>query len=106
MNTHKLLSPLTSVFILSSALTGCATFGKCGLGACPEDAKITTNVETRLRDDTATAPPNVIYVQTADHVVYLSGLTDTRSDKEKAEADAREIPGVNDVVNTIVGHFP
>ena len=48
----------------------------------------------------------MIYAQTADHVVYLSGLTDTRSDKEKAEADAREIPGVNDVVNTIVGHFP
>jgi len=39
-------------------------------------------------------------------VVYLSGLVDTRSEKEQAEADARGTPGVTDVVNTIVGHTP
>jgi osmotically-inducible protein OsmY len=100
MSTHNPLSALTAVLILSSALAGCATFGN------PDDAKITTNVETRLRQDPATAPPSEINVQTADHVVYLSGLTDTRSEKDEAEADAREVPGVKDVVNTIVGHSP
>jgi hypothetical protein len=106
MSTHRPLLVLTSILVLSTALTGCATFGKCGLGGCTEDAKITSNVETRLRQDPATAPPNVIYVQTANHVVYLSGLTDTRGEKDEAEADAREIAGVKDVVNSIVGHFP
>ena len=53
-----------------------------------------------------TAPAISIYVQTANHVVYLSGAVDTRIEKEEAEADARETAGVTDVVNTIVGHEP
>jgi osmotically-inducible protein OsmY len=91
---------------LSAALPGCATFGKCGFGGCPSDAKITDAVEQSLREDTATAPPNTIYVQTSDHVVYLSGVVDTRAEKEQAELIARQTPGVTDVLNTIVGHEP
>jgi osmotically-inducible protein OsmY len=98
MNTHKPFCALASVLILAGALPGCATYSG--------DGKITADVQTRLRQDTATAPPNTIYVQTSNHVVYLSGLTDTRSQKEEAEADARETAGVTDVVNTIVGHAP
>jgi osmotically-inducible protein OsmY len=98
MNRHKPFYALASVLILASALPGCATYGG--------DAKITSDVQTRLRQDTATAPPNTIYVRTSNHVVYLSGLADTRSEKEAAEADARETAGVTDVVNTIVGHAP
>jgi osmotically-inducible protein OsmY len=97
MSGHKTLYAMACVLILSGAAAGCATYG---------DAKITADVETRLREDTATAPPNLIYVQTSDHVVYLSGLVDTRGEKQEAEADAREIAGVTDVVNTIVGHTP
>ena len=100
MNTHKSLYALGSALILSGALAGCATFGN------PGDAKITADVVKRLQEDTATAPPNSIDVQTSNHVVYLSGLTDTRSEKVEAEADARATPGVTDVVNTIVGHTP
>jgi len=106
MNRHKLLYALASVLLLSGALAGCATFDKCGLGGCPGDSKITSDVEHRLRQDTATAPPNTIYVQTSDHVVYLSGLVDTRGEKERAEAIARQTAGVTEVVNTIVGHGP
>jgi osmotically-inducible protein OsmY len=101
MNRHKPFYSFASVLIFSGAIAGCATYG-----GDPGDAKITANVEKRLREDPETAPPNVIYVQTSNHVVYLSGLVDTRIEKEKAEADAREIAGVTDVVNTIVGHNP
>jgi osmotically-inducible protein OsmY len=97
MNGYKTHYAMASVLILSGAAAGCATYG---------DAKITADVETRLREDSATAPPNLIYAQTSDHVVYLSGLVDTRSEKQEAEADARQIAGVTDVVNTIVGHTP
>jgi hypothetical protein len=42
----------------------------------------------------------VIYVQTFNHVVYLSGLVDSVSDIDTAEAVARETPGVTDVVSS------
>jgi hypothetical protein len=106
MNTHKPLYALASVLALSGALAGCATLGKSGLGGSPDDAKITADVQTRLQQDPATSPPDSIYVQTTNHVVYLSGSTDTRIEKDEAEADARQSPGVTDVVNTIVGHEP
>lgn len=106
MNTYKALSALASVLIFSTALSGCATYGKSGLSGSPEDAKITSDVEARLWQDTATGTPNKIYVSTANHVVYLSGITATPSEKAEAEADARQIPGVKEVVNTIVGHTP
>lgn len=99
MNIHKPLYALASVLIFSGALFGCATYS-------PGNSGITASVEKRLQQDTVTAPANSIYVQTANHVVYLSGAVDTRIEKEEAEADARETPGVTDVVNTIVGHEP
>jgi osmotically-inducible protein OsmY len=106
MNREKPLYALASVLIFAGALTGCATFSKCGFSGCPGDAKITADVETRLRQDTATSPPNWVYVQTSDRVVYLSGIVDSRGAKEAAEVYARQAPGVTDVVNTIVGHTP
>jgi osmotically-inducible protein OsmY len=106
MNGQKSTYAMASVLVISGALSGCAIFGKCGIGGCPGDAKITADVETRLRQDTATSPPNWIYVQTSDRVVYLSGIVDSRGAKEEAEADARQTAGVTDVVNTIVGHTP
>jgi osmotically-inducible protein OsmY len=102
MSRHKPLYALASLILLGAL----PAYSKCGLGGCPSDAKITVHVEKRLREDPATAPPNLIYVQTSNHVVYLSGLVDTRSEKKEAEADARGTAGVTDVVNTIVGHTP
>jgi osmotically-inducible protein OsmY len=106
MNRHEPLYAFVSVLIFSTALTGCATSSKSGSGGDHGDATITATLQKRLRDDPETAPPNSIHVQTSNHVVYLSGTAYTRSVKEKAEADAREIAGVTDVVNTIVGHTP
>lgn len=100
MNMHTTLYALASSLMLSGVLAGCATFGS------PSDAKITADVEKRLQEDTATTPPDSINVQTFNHVVYLSGLTYTRSEKEEAEASARETRGVTVVVDTIVGHVP
>ena len=106
MSGHKLLFTAATALLILGALPGCATFNRCGLGVCPDDAKITNDVEARLRQDAVTASANSIYVSTTDHVVYLNGIVDTRGEKAQAETDARNTAGVTDVVNAIVGHFP
>ena len=45
--------------------------------AAPGDAQITTAVEGLLNQDAAMRAPNLIYVQTLDRVVYLSGQVAT-----------------------------
>jgi osmotically-inducible protein OsmY len=45
--------------------------------------------------------PNLIRVQTLDHVVYLSGLVDTPLERQMAEAVALRATGVVRVVNSI-----
>jgi osmotically-inducible protein OsmY len=106
----KSLCALTGSIILLTSLAGCSVFQKfqeCGLLAeCPGDAKITAEVEKRLREHPATQLPNLIYVSTFNDVVYLSGDVDTRSAKDDADLIARETPGVAHVVNTIVGQIP
>ena len=106
MSIHNRIFATASVLVLLGTLPGCATFNRCGLSVCPDDAKITANVEARLRQDTVTPFANSLYVSTTDHVVYLNGIVDSRGEKAQAETDARETAGVTDVVNGIVGHFP
>ena len=95
---------------LLSSLAGCSAFQQirqCGaFSECPGDAKITTEVEERLREHPSTQQPNVIYVSTFNRVVYINGDVDTRSAKDEAELIALEAPGVTDVVNSIVGQVP
>lgn len=87
--------------ILASALTGCATYMKCGFAGCPGDAKITHNVQTLMAKYPALQAPNLIRVQTTDHVVYLYGEVNTELERSTAESVARAVPGVARVVNSI-----
>jgi len=45
--------------------------------------------------------PNVIRVQTMDHVVYLNGAVTSGLEIGTAESIARQVPGVAEVVNSI-----
>jgi osmotically-inducible protein OsmY len=85
--------------VLTGLVSGCAaerTFAED-----PEDAKITANVDELLARHPDLGPPNMIYVSTRDHVVYLSGLVDTGLVTENAEAIARQAPGVARVESTV-----
>lgn len=93
MKTRSRLHAIASSVILMSGLAGCVTY--------PGDAKITADVEARFREHAATEPPNMINVQTVNHVVYLSGLVNTSIDSDAAERVVREVPGVTDVVSSI-----
>jgi osmotically-inducible protein OsmY len=80
-------------------LTGCATESKCGAGGCPDDAKITSNVQTSLSQH-----PDLgsrIGVQTIDGVVYLTGYVSAGEMRASAESIATATPGVKRVVDTV-----
>ena len=92
------------ILFLSGVLSGCAlvnTYEKCGLHGCPGDAKITAEVLLRL-SRSSFLEPNVIRVQTMDHVVYLNGVVVSGLEIDTAGSIARDVPGVARVLNSIV----
>ncbi|MGO9514942.1 MAG: BON domain-containing protein [Steroidobacteraceae bacterium] len=92
---------LTFGLILACALAGCATYRDCGFKGCAGDAKITAEVRALFDQHPDLEAPNMIYVQTVDHVVYLDGLVDTPFQQQLAASVAREAAGVVRVVNSI-----
>jgi len=96
-----LLLKLAIGMVALSALAGCAAFPKCGFSACQGDADISAAVEARLIQHPALEPPNLLRVQSHDHIVYLYGLVDTDLEREIAESVALGTPGVIKVVNSI-----
>jgi osmotically-inducible protein OsmY len=101
MSKPKELSAVAFALILTGALSACAVYEKCGFAGCPGDSKITAEVEARLRQHPAVEPPNLVRVQTLDHVVYLTGQVDTELERSIAESAAHEVAGVTRVVNSI-----
>jgi len=95
---------LTCALTFAMLLSGCAAvdgYRKCGAHGCSGDAQITSEVEALLSTHPALEPPNEVYVQTLDGVVYLSGQVATDLQRSDAELLAREAPGVHRVVDTI-----
>jgi osmotically-inducible protein OsmY len=89
---------------LVTAVPGCdalRTVRQCGYQGCPEDRRITAEIESLLAGHTALQPPNMVYVQTLNGVVYLSGQVRTPLQRTEAEDVARQAAGVTRVVNTI-----
>ncbi len=87
--------------ILSGSLCACRVYEKCGITGFPGDAKITADVEALLRKYPELEPPNLIYVQTLDRVVYLTGQVDTDAQRVTANSVTLRVPGVKRVVNSI-----
>jgi osmotically-inducible protein OsmY len=104
MRKCKPLCVLAFVIILAGTLPGCAAYSgyrKCGPRGCPGDGEITAKVRALLNQHPALAPPNQIYVQTLDRVVYLTGQVAMDLQRETAESVAHEASGVSRIVNTI-----
>jgi osmotically-inducible protein OsmY len=92
---------LICTLLLSAALSGCAVNGKCGYGGCAGDAAITANVRASFEQYPALQAPNLVTVETVDHVVYLRGLVDTPFQQQLAASVASKAPGVTRVINLI-----
>lgn len=92
------------LLVATQVLCGCAAYHayrKCGAAGCPGDAQITAEVRSLLSQHSELGPPNEVYVQTLDRVVYLSGQLATGQQRDTAEALARHAPGERGVVDTI-----
>src|ERR1700691_3567879 len=92
---------LALAILLTCILKGGATYRKCACGGAPEDADITSCVTALFAQHPALQAPNLLQVQTLDHVVYLHGLVDTGYERLMAESVALQAPGVSKVVNFI-----
>jgi osmotically-inducible protein OsmY len=104
MRRCKPLCVLAFVIILAGTLPGCAAYSayrKCESRGCPGDARITAEVRALLNQHPTLRPPNQVYVQTLDGVVYLTGQVATDLQRDTAESAAHEATGVSRVINTI-----
>ena len=78
-------------------ISACAT----GRDEIADNARVTRNVRALLAHHAELGPPNLIYVQTLDHVVYLTGFVSVDTMRRTASEVALESPGAARVVNTI-----
>ncbi|HEY1873752.1 MAG TPA: BON domain-containing protein [Steroidobacteraceae bacterium] len=104
MNKHTRRRILVLTLALLGAVPGCdayRTVRQCGFQGCPEDRRITAEIDALLEEHTALMPPNMVYVQTVDRVVYLSGQVNTPLQRTEAENVVRQVAGIRRVVNTI-----
>ena len=97
----KPLYALMSALFFAGALAGCATYSKCGYSGCPEDAKITANVEAEFAKHSELEAPDRVHVQTLNHVVYLTGDVSSGLQSRIAASVATRVPGVSRVENNI-----
>jgi osmotically-inducible protein OsmY len=88
-------------FLLAGVLSGCSLFPKCTPENCAVDTQIKHDVDALFAEHTELGPPGTIRVQSINKVVYLNGLVNSDFERQNAEALARQIPNVKDVVNSI-----
>jgi osmotically-inducible protein OsmY len=100
MSHSKLMARGTLVLILIG-LSGCATNAKCGADGCASDSEITANVHAAFDQHPELGQPNLINVETVNHVVYLTGHVSEGVMRSTAESVARQIKGVARVENTV-----
>jgi osmotically-inducible protein OsmY len=96
-----ILRAAVSGVILACVMSGCATYSKCGLDGCPEDAKITADVQARLQNDPDLGGLSMVQVRTLNHVVYLTGQVTDGLQRRVAGYIASETKGVARVENSI-----
>ena len=101
MSWSKSFCTGVSVLILAGTLGGCAVYRKCGFSGCPGDAQVTAAVTARFDHYPVLEPPNLVYVQTLDRVVYLTGQVNTETERDLAQTVALQVPGVTRVINSI-----
>jgi BON domain len=86
--------------ILSCACCGCANFPACVSPACKDDAGISAEVRSLLKEHAALDPSSV-NVETRYQVVYLYGTVDTHFEWQEAQAVAGDARGAVRVVNLL-----
>jgi osmotically-inducible protein OsmY len=90
----------------AATVAGCSvTSGQSTIGNYVDDATITTRVRTRFAEDQQVSVMR-IGVETLKGVVQLSGFATSETEKARAGKLARDVPGVQDVRNSIMVQAP
>ena len=94
---------LASILLCTGTLVlqGCVSSRQCTSEQCKNDAKITADVQAKIKERRELGGPNAVYVQTREGVVYLTGQVTTDLQRDTAESVAGKVPGVMRVVNSI-----
>jgi hyperosmotically inducible protein len=71
------------------------------MGHYIDDTAITTAVKTQLATDGPLKTMTQIHVKTVENTVYLTGVAATPQAKNRVEEIARQVDGVQTVVNNI-----
>lgn len=94
--SHILMALGVSIFLT----VGCQTNPQT-TGHYIDDTAITTSVKTHLATDGPLKTMTQISVKTVENTVYLTGVAPTLQAKNRAEEIARQVDGVQRVVNNI-----
>jgi osmotically-inducible protein OsmY len=95
------LSVTGAAIILGGAFSSGAVAGNSANVRRPDDVQITVDVQGAIAQHRELGAPNQIYVDTRDHVVFLSGMVYNFLMEDDATEIARQVPGVNRVVSAI-----
>ena len=101
MTKWKYFVVTSAAFILGGTLCAWAGDPNSSRVGDPDDGKITADVKGAIAYHRELGPPNLIYVDTRNHVVYLSGLVINKLSEDSAVEIARQVRGVTRVVSTI-----
>lgn len=87
---------------LAPVMSGCTAMHPCaGSAECPADERLTRAVRAQLERYPELLPPNQVYVETRNGVVYLTGQVATDLQRTNAESAARQTAGVHKVIDNI-----
>lgn len=101
MSAIRKISSAACVLLLSGAFQGSAMAADAQPSTGPVDnEQLAKSVKTALDREPALKVSEV-YVETAGGKVYLTGLVDTRLERQEASAIAARVPGVSGVANDI-----
>ena len=101
MNQWKHFSVTAVALLLGGTVSTWSVAGTIATARGPDDAGITAEVKSAIAQRRDLQAPNQIYVETRDHVVYLSGRVYSSLSGDGAMELARKVPGVTQVVSTI-----
>lgn len=96
----RILSVLMTLAVFSLLIIGCQSNPQT-TGHYIDDAGITTAVKAHLATDGPLKTMTQISVKTIENTVYLTGVATTLQDKNRAEEIARQVDGVQTIVNNI-----
>jgi hypothetical protein len=98
--TNWKFSVVSAALILSGTFSAWAIARSPNVGN-PDDGRINAEVREAIAQHRDLGAPNQIYVQSRDHVVFLSGWVYSGLSGDNAIEIARKVPGVTRVVSTI-----